>query len=138
MANRPRSSRIAWKGLPRRFIRPPAPRPWTSASGRWPLSGGASDFLFPYNTKLWGTAPEELSPDWTNRKVITVGFRDAVIGALKDRALEEYPNRTFRYPATGGMSTFSRAFAGKVNGLKLGTEVVEMDLARKVVTTATG
>ena len=117
------------------FTEPTNFRQWVLASFGW---GIGRHFLFPYNTKLWGVRPEELSPNWTSRKVIKVNFREAVIGAVSDRALEEYPNRTFRYPATGGISTLSRAFANLVTGLRPKTDVVEIDLHKKEVKAATG
>jgi protoporphyrinogen oxidase len=110
-------------------------RQWVLASFGW---GIARHFLFPYNTKLWGVRPEELTADWTDRKVVKVSFRDAVIGAVCDRSLENYANRTFCYPVTGGISTLPREFARQVTGLRPETDVVEIDLHRKEAMTATG
>ncbi|HVP19570.1 MAG TPA: FAD-dependent oxidoreductase [Spirochaetia bacterium] len=110
-------------------------RQWVLGFFGW---GIGKHFLFPYNTKLWGAQPEELSPDWTDGKIVKVSFREAVIGAVSDRSLERYANKTFRYPATGGISTLPRAFAAQLTGLRPKTEVVEIDLHRKEARTAAG
>jgi len=110
-------------------------RQWVLASFGW---GIARHFLFPYNAKLWGVQPEELTADWTDGKVVKVSFREAVVGAVSDRSLEHYANKTFRYPATGGISTLPRAFACQVAGLLPGADLVEIDLHRKEARTAAG
>lgn len=100
--------------------------------------GIARHFMFPYNTKLWGEKPEELTTDWVEKKVIQIDFRDIVEGAIRDRPYQELPNRIFRYPATGGIATLAEAFAAQISDLWLKTKIVEVDVANKTVLTSNG
>ncbi len=95
-------------------------------------------FFFPYNEKLFRTPSEELSLDWVGRYVPKPELKEVVDGAmgLHDRAVGY--NAHFRYPLTGGIRLLADAVAGKVSNLRLGTEVVEINLKERWVETAAG
>lgn len=101
--------------------------------------GIARHFMVPYNTKLWGVNDlAELSSDWVGGKVITTELADVVEGAVKDRRFDKLPNATFRYPVNGGIQAFSDGIAARVKNLRLESEIIRVDLGRKVVTTRDG
>ncbi|MDH5671394.1 MAG: NAD(P)-binding protein [Myxococcales bacterium] len=63
--------------------------------------GFSRHFMIPYNQKLWGVHPREISPDWCSRFVPLPQLDDVIAGAvgLNDRELGY--NRNFLYPRSG-------------------------------------
>jgi protoporphyrinogen oxidase len=85
--------------------------------------GLAHHFFYPYNRKLYRAEPEELSLDWVGRYVPKPKLEDVVDGAF---GLYREPvgyNATFRYPEQGGICLLPDIVAGKVEQLRLQTEV---------------
>lgn len=89
--------------------------------------GIARHFIVPYNTKLWGVSPGEVTADWTQRFVPIPDIAQIVDGALgwggggrpggPDRAMSREAmgyNATFWYPADGGIESLPRAMAGRL------------------------
>ncbi len=95
-------------------------------------------FFFPYNTKLFRTAPEELSADWVERYVPQPDLEDVIDGALGIERPGVGYNAVFRYPARGGIRRLPDAVARFVRGLETGAEVIGVDLARRRVTLRDG
>jgi protoporphyrinogen oxidase len=77
--------------------------------------GIARHFIVPYNTKLWGVSPTEVTAEWTQRFVPLPDIEAIVDGALGlSREAMGY-NAAFLYPATGGIETLARALYGRLD-----------------------
>lgn len=63
--------------------------------------GFSRHFMIPYNTRLWGVSPREITPDWCARFVPLPKLEDVLAGAvgLNDRELGY--NARFVYPRLG-------------------------------------
>ncbi len=77
--------------------------------------GIAGRFIVPYNTKLWGVAPSEVTAEWTQRFVPLPDIRQIIDGALGFSAQAMGYNTTFIYPATGGIESITRAMAARLD-----------------------
>jgi protoporphyrinogen oxidase len=110
--------------------------------GDWVLErfgdGLARHFFFPYNRKLYRAEPHELSLDWVGRYVPKPDLEEVVDGALglHDRAVGY--NSVFRYPREGGIRLLPDEVAARVPDLRVGREVVRLDLAGRRFETADG
>ncbi len=100
--------------------------------------GISEAFMFPYNTKLFRRAPQEMTADWVSWAVPKPSLSEVVRGALgmENRGLGY--NATFGYPSAGGIGVLPAAFAERVKGLKCGTRVEMVDLDARRVTTSRG
>ena len=77
--------------------------------------GIARHFMVPYNTKLWGVSPAEVTAEWTQRFVPMPDIAQVVDGALgMSREAMGY-NASFLYPAEGGIETLARALYGRLD-----------------------
>jgi len=77
--------------------------------------GIARHFMVPYNTKLWGVSPAEVTAAWTQRFVPMPDIAQIVDGALgMSREAMGY-NASFLYPAEGGIETLARALYGRLD-----------------------
>jgi protoporphyrinogen oxidase len=88
--------------------------------------GLARHFFFPYNSKLFRAEPEELSLDWVGRYVPRPKLEDVVDGAF---GLYRDPvgyNATFRYPLMGGIRLLPDTVAGRVEQLRLQSEMTSI------------
>jgi protoporphyrinogen oxidase len=101
-------------------------------------AGIAQSFMIPYNTKLWGLPPEEMSADWVSPFVPRISFSQAVAGLLSKRNNEMGYNSSFYYPESGGIQALVDGLASRTHGLSLGRKVVQVDLDRKTVLFQTG
>jgi protoporphyrinogen oxidase len=77
--------------------------------------GIARHFIVPYNTKLWGVPPDEVTADWTQRFVPVPDVAQIVDGALGFSREAMGYNATFLYPAEGGIETLARALYGRLD-----------------------
>jgi len=100
--------------------------------------GLARHFFFPYNSKLFRAAPEELSLDWVGRYVPKPDLTEVVDGALGLHRGGVGYNAEFRYPREGGIRLLPDAVAGRVDGLELGREVTAVHPRERWVETADG
>jgi len=92
-------------------------------------AGLARAFFFPYNRKLFGTEPADLTTEWVGRYVPRPDIREVVDGALGlHRALVGY-NATFLYPRSGGIRILADALAARCPSLQLGARVTGISLA---------
>jgi protoporphyrinogen oxidase len=116
---------------------PPGAEPRTSFAD-WVLTrfgaGFAHHFFFPYNRKLYGVDPGELTTEWVGRFVPRPRTADVIDGALGlYRGTAGY-NATFLYPRRGGIRLLADALATTVPTLRLSTAVRELRLgAREIV-----
>jgi len=100
--------------------------------------GLAHHFFFPYNSKLYRAAPEELSLDWVGRYVPKPKLEEVVDGALGLHSGAVGYNATFRYPSSGGIRMLPDAVARRVDNLQLEREVVRIHLGEGWVELAGG
>jgi protoporphyrinogen oxidase len=93
--------------------------------------GFAKHFMVPFNEKLWQVPLDELTSDWVSWLVPKPDLKDVVNGALgiKDKAFGYNPS--FLYPRRGGIGALPRAFLGGVKDIVYGSELIEVDTARR-------
>lgn len=90
--------------------------------------GIANEFMFPYNEKLWGVAPNEISHAWTQRFVPVPDIKGIVDGCFTQKNLSAGYNASFSYPPQGGIDNFSKAIAAQVPGIEYGKRVVNLSV----------
>lgn len=100
--------------------------------------GIAREFMFPYNTKLWGVAPNDISHAWCQRFVPVPDLRQIIEGCFSDVHHRAGYNASFSYPLAGGIGAFSRALAGAVGPIELSTEVKTIHAGEGWLETAAG
>jgi len=98
--------------------------------------GIARHFMIPYNTKLWGVHPREITSAWCSRFVPKPDLEQVVAGAVGAGEAQMGYNVQILYPRTGGIETLSRALAGELDSekVKLHTEVEAVDPDARTVT----
>jgi protoporphyrinogen oxidase len=96
-------------------------------------TGIARHFMVPYNEKLWTVPLNELTCEWMGRFVPTTSLEQIIEGALTDQSRRLGYNATFSYPLRGGIEALPRAFAGPLQNIHTGHELVCLDLQRKQV-----
>jgi protoporphyrinogen oxidase len=99
--------------------------------------GIARHFMIPYNHKLWGVHPREITAEWCTRFVPRPTLDDVVAGAVGASPPELGYNISFLYPREGGIETMTRALAGRMRTdlgeTLLGTVPDAIDLETKTV-----
>ncbi len=100
--------------------------------------GIAREFMFPYNTKLWGVAPNDISHAWCQRFVPVPDLRQIVEGCFSDVHHQAGYNASFSYPVAGGIGAFSGALAGAVGHMELSTDVQRIHAGEGWLETAAG
>jgi protoporphyrinogen oxidase len=100
--------------------------------------GIARHFMIPYNHKLWGVHPREITAAWCTRFVPTPTLEDVVKGAVGANPPELGYNISFLYPREGGIETMTRALAGSIDlergEIRTGTTPDVVDVAAREVT----
>ena len=102
--------------------------------------GITEHFMVPYNTKLWGCQPEEITADWCARFLPKPNLSQIAAGALGIVDDQAGYNAHFTYPRTGGIEAFASRIAGHLPlaKVKLATVPVSIDFARKRCTLSNG
>ena len=77
--------------------------------------GIARHFMVPYNHKLWGVHPREITAEWCTRFVPVPSLEDVVGGAVGATPPEMGYNISFVYPREGGIETLTRALASRMD-----------------------
>jgi len=72
--------------------------------------GIAKYFIVPYNTKIFGVHPSEITSEWTQRFVPVPDIFQIIDGALGFSNEAMGYNATFMYPKEGGIQALSDAF----------------------------
>jgi protoporphyrinogen oxidase len=113
--------------------RPEAPESGTFAVWALPRFGEGlcRHFFFPYNRKLFCTAPEDFTADWVGRFVPRPRLEDVVNGAFGLYRQKVGYNASFLYPRRGGISLLAEAMAGGVGDLRLGCAVRALHLVER-------
>jgi protoporphyrinogen oxidase len=76
--------------------------------------GIARHFMIPYNHKLWGVHPREITAAWCTRFVPIPSLDEVVKGAVGDSPPEMGYNVHFLYPRRGGIETLTRALLARL------------------------
>ena len=99
-------------------------------------AGISKHFMIPYNHKLWGVHPREITSEWCSRFVPIPKMEDVIKGAVGDLPPEIGYNISFLYPKKGGIETLTRALVSQMTGgeVRLSTSVESIDLTKKTVT----
>src|SRR5262249_14830771 len=77
--------------------------------------GIARHFMIPYNHKLWGVHPREITAEWCSRFVPVPKLDEVVAGAVGANPPEMGYNIHFLYPREGGIETMTRALVARLN-----------------------
>ena len=98
--------------------------------------GIARHFMVPYNTKLWGVPPAQMSAAWTDRFVPRPTVDEVVAGAVGCNDQELGYNAQFYYPRQG-IGVLPQALAGQVQ-VELNKIPKKIDLATRQIHMADG
>jgi protoporphyrinogen oxidase len=71
--------------------------------------GISKHFMIPYNEKIWGVHPREITAAWCSRFVPLPDLEQVIAGAVGAGPPEMGYNQSFLYPKSGGIETFTRA-----------------------------
>jgi protoporphyrinogen oxidase len=98
-------------------------------------AGISRHFMIPYNQKLWGVHPREITAEWCSRFVPIPKLEDVLKGAVGDVPPELGYNVSFLYPEKGGIETLTRALVARLSGgeVQLSTAVDKVDLRARTV-----
>lgn len=94
-------------------------------------AGVYEQFMRPYNTKLWGRAPQELTCDWCGPFVPLPSTEEILKSARKPARKAYGYNAYFYYPKTGGCGAVVNALARRVQNLRVNAPVARVDLKKK-------
>jgi protoporphyrinogen oxidase len=94
-------------------------------------------FMEPYNTKLWGVHPSQMTVEFMGRFIPRPSLRQVFEGALYDVGKPMGYNAAFIYPRRGGIEILSRAFGRNV-AAHLNHIAVQIDLKGREITFANG
>lgn len=97
--------------------------------------GIARHFMIPYNHKLWGVHPREITSAWCSRFVPIPSMEQMLAGAVGADPQQLGYNIKFRYPIQGGIETLTRALCARLDPerLRLGVKVERVDPARRTL-----
>jgi protoporphyrinogen oxidase len=84
-------------------------------------AGISRHFMIPYNERLWGVPPREITAAWCSRFVPLPNLEQVVSGAVGADAGALGYNATFLYPRQGGIQTFATALAGRLDPRRVRT-----------------
>ena len=94
-------------------------------------AGISKHFMLPYNARLWGVPPSEVTSEWCQRFVPLPQLEDVLRGAVGAQAPELGYNASFWYPELG-IGSFSAALAAQTS-LELSRAPRALDLTRRVL-----
>lgn len=99
--------------------------------------GFSRHFMIPYNSRLWGVHPREITAEWCSRFVPLPKLEDVVAGAvgLNDRELGY--NASFLYPPTG-IHELPERIAERVSPIRFETAPTAVDWRRRELRFADG
>jgi protoporphyrinogen oxidase len=99
-------------------------------------AGISKHFMIPYNHKLWGVHPREITSAWCARFVPIPKLEDVVRGAVGDVPPELGYNIQFLYPKQGGIETLTRALVARLKGgeVALGADPEQVNLHDRTIT----
>jgi protoporphyrinogen oxidase len=95
--------------------------------------GLARRFMRPYNTKLWGRPPEQLSVDWLRPFVPQTSGWSVLASVLSKFVTQVGYNSYFYYPERGGIQTLVESLESRVAPVQTNHRAVEINLNRRTV-----
>ena len=87
-------------------------------------------FMIPYNCRLWGVSPSEITTDWCERFVPLPSLEDVLAGAVGHASRKLGYNSEFLYPSEG-IGRLARVLERQLNRLWLGSAPTRIDLSAK-------
>jgi len=81
--------------------------------------GIAKYFIVPYNTKIFGIHPSEITSEWTQRFVPVPDIFQIIDGALGFSNEAMGYNATFMYPKNGGIQALADAFLRRLDASRI-------------------
>jgi len=98
-------------------------------------AGISRHFMIPYNARLWGVPPSEITAAWCSRFVPLPNLEQVVAGAVGANAGALGYNASFMYPKQGGIQTFAAALAGRLDPSRVRTSasLESLDFQRREV-----
>jgi len=97
-------------------------------------------FMAPYNFKVWAVPPEQMGKEWIAERVSVVDLariEDNIAAGRDDVGWG--PNNLFLFPRRGGTGAIYQGIAAPLkDGIRLGYELLELDLSRKRLRFANG
>lgn len=98
-------------------------------------AGIAKHFMVPYNHKLWGVHPREITSAWCSRFVPLPDVEQIIAGAVGAGPAELGYNIHFRYPKQGGIETFAKALISRLDDrcVSTGCSVERIDPVKRTV-----
>ena len=98
-------------------------------------AGISKHFMIPYNARLWGVPPSEITAAWCSRFVPLPNLEQVVSGAVGANAGALGYNASFLYPKQGGIQTFAAALAGRLDSSRVRTSasLESLDFQRREV-----
>lgn len=95
-------------------------------------AGITRHFMVPYNSRLWGVAPHEITSAWCERFVPLPALEDVIAGAVGANQRELGYNQRFLYPRLG-IGELPRAMYRRSTNVELEREPRHIDLERRVL-----
>ncbi len=96
-------------------------------------AGISKHFMIPYNERLWGVSPTEITAAWCSRFVPLPNLEQVVAGAVGAHAGALGYNANIVYPKQGGIQTFAAALAGRLdtNRVRTSASLERLDYRRR-------
>ncbi len=95
--------------------------------------GFSKHFMIPYNSRLWGVHPREITAAWCQRFVPMPKLDDVLAGAVGMNSRELGYNASFLYPPTG-IQELPDAIAPQIPGIHLNRAPSKIDWKKKQIT----
>jgi protoporphyrinogen oxidase len=95
-------------------------------------AGITRHFMVPYNSRLWGVAPHEITSAWCERFVPLPSLEDVIAGAVGANERELGYNQRFLYPRLG-IGELPRAMHERSTSVALEREARRIDLKARVI-----
>ena len=94
--------------------------------------GIAKHFMIPYNHKLWGVHPREITSAWCSRFVPIPNVEQVIAGAVGAGPGAIGYNTRFRYPKRGGIETVTKRLISELDDsqIRLGSTISRIRAAR--------
>lgn len=93
-------------------------------------AGISRHFMIPYNSRLWGVHPREITSAWCQRFVPLPRLEDVLAGAVGMNDRELGYNTRFIYPRRG-IGELSEGMARRIPCIELGKSLERVELARR-------
>ena len=95
--------------------------------------GIASQFMVPYNKKIWAHPLDTLSCAWFGERIATVDLKKVLFNAFHRKFDDTWgPNNTFQFPRSGGTGRLWQGLASMLPAanIRLGEEIVSINRCR--------